>query len=177
MKHQQIAIIAGPNGAGKTTFVKTFLPILLDVPLFVNADMIAQGLAPFNPTSQSILAGKIMHKLINKYVADKVSFSFETTLSGRGYARKIPMWQQLGFSVSIIFLSLKDEYTAIERVAYRVSQGGHDIPTQVIRRRFHKGLENFHSVYKELVDSWFFYDNTGKVPSLIEYGGTIHDPS
>jgi predicted ABC-type ATPase len=170
MPDKQIVIIAGPNGAGKTTFVDQFLPSLFETPLFVNADKIASGLAPFSPESEAIQAGKLMLKQIDKYVAEGFSFSLETTLSGKGYLRKIPKWQSQGYSVALIFLSLENEQAAIDRVAYRVSQGGHNIPEDVIRRRFHKGLSNF-SVYKKLVDRWYFFKNKGKRPELIESGG------
>ncbi|WP_319779919.1 zeta toxin family protein [Maridesulfovibrio sp.] len=170
MPDKQIVIIAGPNGAGKTTFVDQFLPSLFETPLFVNADKIASGLAPFSPESEAIQAGKLMLKQIDKYVAEGLSFSLETTLSGKGYLRKIPKWQTQGYNVALIFLSLENEQAAIDRVAYRVSQGGHNIPEDVIRRRFHNGLNNFH-VYKKLVDRWYFFKNKGKRPELIESGG------
>lgn len=169
--HKTIVIIAGPNGAGKTTFIEVFLPDLFDVPLFVNADKIASGLAPFQPESEAIQAGKLMLKQIDKYVAEGLSFAFETTLSGRGYAKKIKNWRSRGYSVHLIFLSLEHEQDAIDRVAYRVSQGGHNIPEEVIRRRFHKGLNNFNTIYKDLADSWFLYDNKGESPLLVESGG------
>lgn len=171
MQDKQIVIVAGPNGAGKTTFVEAFLPELFDIPLFVNADNIAGGLAPFSPESEAVQAGRLMLKQIGKYVSEGVSFSFETTLAGRGYAVKIPGWRRLGYSVCLIFLSLRDERVARERVAYRVSQGGHGIPADVIRRRFHSGLRNFHALYKNIVDSWFLYDNMARTPRLIEAGG------
>ena len=165
-----ILIIAGPNGAGKTTFANVFLPTGYNCPYFVNADMIASGLSPFSPESEAIQAGKLMLKQINKYVDDGVTFAIETTLSGRGYAKTIPQWQQLGYSVHLIFLSLKNPETALERVAFRVSQGGHHIPDETVRRRFHKGLENFNGLYKELVDRWYLYDNMGATPLLIDSG-------
>ncbi|AGW12404.1 zeta toxin family protein [Megalodesulfovibrio gigas] len=171
MKDKQIVIVAGPNGAGKTTFVEVFLPSLFTVPLFVNADMIASGLAPFSPESEAIQAGKLMLKQIDKYVSEGLSFSFETTLAGRSYAKKIPGWRSLGYSVCLIFLSLRDAKAAQERVAYRVSQGGHNIPPEVIKRRFYNGLSNFKALYQGIVDSWFLYDNMGKTPRLIDSGG------
>lgn len=168
---KQILIVAGPNGAGKTTFANEFLPHEYDCPLFVNADMIANGLSPFSPENEAIQAGKLMLKQINKYVEDGATFSMETTLSGRSYARKIPEWQRLGYSVHLIFLSLRNEEAALNRVASRVIQGGHNIPEDVVRRRFHKGLKNFNSLYKKLVDRWYLYDNMGISPQLIDSGG------
>ncbi len=174
MPDKQIVIIAGPNGAGKTTFVDQFLPSLFETPLFVNADKIASGLAPFSPESEAIQAGKLMLKQIDKYVAEGLSFSLETTLSGKGYIRKIPKWQSQGYKVALVFLSLDNEQAAIDRVAYRVSQGGHNIPVDVIKRHFHNGLKNF-TEYKKLVDEWFLFDNMETGPHLIDFGGNKND--
>ena len=106
---------------------------------------------------------------IDECVASGQSFAFETTLSGKGYLRKIALWQQLGYQVKLWFLSLPSEDIAISRVAERVVQGGHNIPEQIIRRRFKSGLENFHELYCKVVESWAFYDNSGPQPKLIEW--------
>ena len=98
------------------------------------------------------------------------SFAFETTLSGRGYARLIPQWQEQGYLVELFFLRLPSTETAIERVARRVSEGGHAVPNAVIRRRFHAGWRNFETVYRNLVDRWALYDNSGNAPTLVERG-------
>ena len=107
---------------------------------------------------------------IDEHVAQHRSFSFETTLSGRGYAAKIPMWRAAGYRVSLYFLSLPHAEMAVERVRVRVSQGGHNIPEAVIRRRFESGLENFHSLYKSAVHDWFLYDNQYRQPTLLAQG-------
>ncbi|MEY3894888.1 MAG: hypothetical protein RLZZ214_407, partial [Verrucomicrobiota bacterium] len=88
-------------------------------------------------------------------------------LSGRTYARMIPQWKQAGYQVVLFFLQLPSEDLAVARVADRVSQGGHDIPEAVIRRRFHAGIANFHALYKPLVDDWRLYDHSGERPILI----------
>lgn len=98
-----------------------------------------------------------------------MSFAFETTLSGLTYARMIPVWRSSGYSVDLAFLSLPDVEMAIERVAMRVKQGGHNVPEKVIRRRFVHGIANFER-YKRLVDSWQLYDNSGVPAVLIEEG-------
>lgn len=121
---KKIIIIAGPNGAGKTTFARDFLPAEAQTLRFINADLIAAGLAPFNPESASIKAGRLMLEEIDECVASGQSFAFETTLSGKGYLRKITLWQQLGYQVKLWFLSLPSEDIAISRVAERVVQGG-----------------------------------------------------
>ena len=157
---KKIIIIAGPNGAGKTTFAKQFLPHEAACPVFINADLIAAGLAPFAPESAAIAAGRLMLDLIAKHAAQGDNFAFETTLSGRGYARMIPQWRMLGYRIELIFLALSNVQFAIERVAQRVTQGGHHIPTDTIQRRFVSGLNNFEHVYKPLVNAWTLIDNT-----------------
>lgn len=135
----RIIIIAGPNGAGKTTFAREFLPQEASCPVFVNADLLAAGLSPFQPEAAAIQAGRLMLQLLAQHVSKRESFAFETTLSGRGYARQIPQWRKLGYSVELYFLSLPDADFAVNRVAERVRQGGHHIPEATIRRRFESG--------------------------------------
>ena len=167
--NKRIVIIAGPNGAGKTTFAREFLPTDAELPNFVNADLIAAGLSPFAPDVAAFKAGRIMLETIAEYVKHGESFSFETTLSGLTYAQMIPGWRASGYAVKLIFLSLPDIEMAIERVAIRVRQGGHNIPVDVIRRRFAHGIANFER-YKLLVDSWQLYDNSNTPAALIEEG-------
>ena len=165
--NKRIVIIAGPNGAGKTTFAREFLPTDAELPNFVNADLIAAGLSPFAPDVAAFKAGRIMLETIADYVKHGESFSFETTLSGLTYAQMIPVWRSSGYAVKLIFLSLPDVEIAIERVATRVKQGGHNVPEEVIRRRFAHGIANFER-YKLLVDSWQLYDNSGAPPVLLD---------
>lgn len=167
---REIIIVAGPNGAGKTTFARSFLPAEAALPRFINADLIAAGLAPFAPETAAIKAARLMLAEITSCVRNGESFAFETTLSGLGYLRQIEQWRAKGYFVSLFFLSLPDVETAIERVALRVRQGGHDIPEAVIRRRFAGGLKNFHLHYKQAVDDWMLYDNSGVQPMMIEWG-------
>jgi predicted ABC-type ATPase len=164
-------IIAGPNGVGKTTFAREFLPREGSCSIYVNADLIAAGLSPFDPSMADIRAGRLMLEEIALYVRRRKSFAFETTLSGRTHARRIPRWQSLGFQVKLIFLSLTDVRIAIERVRIRVRQGGHSVPEDVIRRRYETGWRNFNGVFKNLVDTWVLYDNSGDRPVLMDAGG------
>jgi predicted ABC-type ATPase len=164
-----IVIIAGPNGAGKTTFARELLPRDLGYQAFVNADLIAAGLEPFQPERAAFRAGRLMLEEIAAHVAARENFGFETTLSGRGYAAMIPRWQKQGYWVTLMFLQLDDVEAALERVEQRVRQGGHDIPPSVVRRRFEAGLSNFNRLYKPLVDSWALYDNSGDAPVLIDW--------
>lgn len=81
----------------------------------------------------------------------------------------IRQWQNTGYRVKLIFLALNHVDEAIARVAERVRQGGHDVPTPVIKRRFDAGLENFHCLYAPLVDAWALYDNSGVEPVLLDW--------
>ena len=164
-------IIAGPNGAGKTTFAREYLMKEAHCPDFVNVDLIAAGLSPFKPERAAIQAGRIMLSEIQRRVRKGESFAFETTLSGRVYARMIPEWRDSGYRVRLIFLELPDTKMAISRVKTRVAQGGHNVSSKVVRRRFDAGLRNFQDVYKHLVDKWEWYDNSGNTPRLISEAG------
>src|SRR5438067_7430753 len=166
-RRPKIVIVAGPNGAGKTTFAREFLTREAGCPDFINADLIAQGLSPFAPEGAALAAGRIMLQMIRDKVRRRESFAFETTLSGRNYARHIPRWRRLGYHVKLIFLSLPSAELAVARVRARVVQGGHDVPGAVVRRRFHAGLRNFHRIYSGLVNRWALYDNAGPEPRMI----------
>ncbi len=167
---KKIVIIGGPNGAGKTTFAREFLPKEADCPDFINVDLIAAGLSPFDPDRASIRAGRLVLQEIRRRVRAGESFAFETTLAGRHFARLIPEWRSVGYHVKLIFLSLPTDDLAVARVSSRVAQGGHFVPEPVIRRRFDAGLRNFESIYRALVNSWALYDNSGSVPIQLAAG-------
>ncbi|MEQ1902701.1 MAG: zeta toxin family protein [Pirellulaceae bacterium] len=167
---RRIIIIAGPNGAGKTTFAKAFLPHEGECVNFINADLIAAGLSPFKPETAAVQAGRLMLAEMRRYVTLGESFAFETTLSGRSYARQIVAWQAAGYSVDLIFLKLRSVKLALARVTARVAQGGHHVPANVIRRRFRQGWQNFETLYRPLVNHWELYDNSENSPILIEQG-------
>ena len=166
----KIIIIAGPNGAGKTTFARSFLPSEAQLLRFINADLIAAGLAPFAPETAAIQAGRLMLNEIQQCAQRGESFAFETTLAGLGYLRHIRLWRAASYRISLFFLSLPNEEAAIARVAERVRQGGHDIPEPTIRRRFAAGWNNFQQRYRAAVHDWAVYDNSGSTPVLIEWG-------
>ncbi len=165
----RVLIIAGPNGAGKTTFARDYLPNEAGLPTFVNADLIAAGLAPFRPETAAVQAGRIMLSELRRLYAARESFAFETTLAGRGYLRSIREWQAAGYRVKLLFLRLDRAETAIERVALRVAQGGHSIPEDVIRRRFSAGCANFENRYAPIVDDWILYDASTRVPTRVDW--------
>ena len=169
MTRPRVIIIAGPNGAGKTTFAREFLPQEAGCPIFVNADLIAAGLSPFDPERAALQAGRLTLQAIAQHVARCESFAFETTLSGRAYARQIPQWQALGYRVALFFLSLPSADMAVQRVAERVRQGGHNLPEATIRRRFEGGSRLLTEVYQPLVDQWVLFDNAGEEPVLMDW--------
>ena len=169
-KQRRIIIVAGPNGAGKTTFAREYLLKEAHCPDFVNVDLIAAGLSPFDPDRAAIRAGRIMLSEIERRVRKGESFAFETTLSVHVYARLIPAWRSAGYRVRLIFLSLPTAEIAVARVAARVAQGGHNVASAVVRRRFDSGSKNFQNIYRELVDEWWCYDNSDKTPRLILTG-------
>ena len=159
MPSPKLFIIAGCNGAGKTTASYSVLPELLGCKEFVNADEIARGLSPFNPESVAIEAGKLMLHRINVLMSERKTFAVETTLATKSYANTIKKAKELGYTVILIFFWLPSPEMAVERVAKRVSEGGHNIPTNVIYRRYWAGLQNFFTIFATIVDSWMFYNN------------------
>jgi len=177
MNHMQpinkIIIIAGPNGAGKTTFARNFLPREADTLHFINADLIAAGLAPFNPESVSFKAARLMLDELDQSYEASESFAFETTLSGKHYLQRIQNWKDQGYIVKLWFITLSTPELAVSRVAERVSQGGHHIPEDVIRRRFAAGLKNLPK-YQEAVNSWAVYDGAHNPPKLMDWSKHEH---
>lgn len=167
---KKVVIIAGPNGAGKTTFAREFLPAEAGLPVFINADLIAAGFSPFAPEAAAFRAGRMMLEEIDRHASEGRSFAFETTLAGHNYLHRIDEWRANGFTVKLIFLSLTTAEEAIARVALRVRQGGHNVPQEVIRRRFASGMRNFIELYRQRVDFWQRYDNSGPRPRLVGEG-------
>ncbi|UOE49726.1 zeta toxin family protein [Mucilaginibacter sp. SMC90] len=160
-------IIAGCNGAGKTTASYTVLPELLNCNEFVNADNIAAGLSPFNPESVALEAGRIMLQRIDELLSREVDFAFETTLSTRSYVSLVKRAQQKGYEVTLLFFWLSSPQMAMERVAKRVSKGGHNIPIDVIERRYYRGIRNLVYLYMPLCDKWLIANNTDLGPLFV----------
>lgn len=164
-------IIAGCNGAGKTTASNTILPKSLLVKEFVNADEIARGLSPFNPESVAIEAGRLMLRRINELLAADESFSIETTLATKSYINLVRRAHAKGYLVHLLFFWLENEELAKARVAARVSSGGHNIPDDVVERRYHAGLYNLFERFLPEVDIWVMYDNSYNQRERIAFGG------
>jgi len=153
-------VIAGCNGAGKTTASFTVLPEMLKCREFVNADEIAAGISPFNPEGVAIQAGRLMIDRIIQLLKDGETFAFETTLATRSYVKLIQQAKKRGYFVTLLFFSLSSAEQAQRRVAQRVSMGGHNIPTDVIIRRYEAGLQNLFQLYMPVCDYWTLYDNS-----------------
>ena len=164
MEHQKkkmnLYVIAGCNGAGKTTASFTVLPEMLKCREFVNADEIAAGISPFNPEGVAIQAGRLMIDRIIQLLKDGETFAFETTLATRSYVKLIQQAKKRGYFVTLLFFSLSSSEQAQRRVAQRVSMGGHNIPTDVIIRRYEAGLQNLFQLYMPVCDYWTLYDNS-----------------
>lgn len=167
---KKLYIIAGPNGAGKTTASYTILPEIFDCKEFVNADEIAKGISPFNPDNVGIKAGRIMLLRIQELLNNENSFAFETTLSTKSYIGLIKKAQERNYEVILLFLALDSQELAIKRVQTRVQEGGHNIPQEVIKRRFKNGLKNLFNLYIPVVDKWILVDNSGENFEIIGEG-------
>jgi len=166
-KKPQVYIIAGPNGSGKTTFASKFLPKYADCPSFINADTIARGLAGFSPDAVALRAGRILLEQIETYAKKRIDFAFETTLSGTNYLLRLRNMKEAGYAIHLFFLWIPDVQLSLARIASRVKMGGHNIPEEVVHRRFHKGIKNFFQHYRTVVDSWMLFDNSGSTPQFI----------
>lgn len=158
MEERNLYVIAGCNGAGKTTASFTILPEILDCKEFVNADEIAKGLSPFQPEKVSFEAGRIMLHRINELLQQNENFAFETTLSTRSYKNKVLEAKSKNYNVTLLFFWLKNTELAKERVKTRVKEGGHNIPADVIERRYIKGIKNLFEIYIPIIDQVLIFD-------------------
>ncbi|MFO7899985.1 MAG: zeta toxin family protein [Planctomycetota bacterium] len=166
-----IVVLAGPNGAGKSTTGPALLRDTLGITEFVNADTIARGLSAFDPEGAAIEAGRVMLRRIHELAEERATFAFETTLASRTFAPWLAELSEAGYRVHIVFLWLPTVRLAVERVAERVRLGGHDVPEEVVRRRYEAGLRNFFELYQPVAHKWRLYDNSGAgAPRLIAAG-------
>ena len=160
-------MIAGPNGAGKTTSATYLLPEVLHCDEYVNADAIAAGLSPFKPEKLALQAGRLMLERIHQLAKQEKNFAFETTGASKSFAPFLLNCKKQGYELDLLFLSLESPRLAVKRVAGRVAQGGHDIPTAIVKRRYDKGIINLFKLYMPIVDNWALYDNSENYPELI----------
>lgn len=175
-RRPQVVVIAGPNGAGKTSAAAELLRDTVGIGAFVNADVIAQGLAAFSPESAAVEAGRIMLRRLLELAKARADFAFESTLSGRSAARLLADLASSGYDVHIVYLWLPSPDLAVARVRSRVETGGHDVTDRVIRRRFARSLSNFYSLYRPVALTWRLYDGSvlGGRP-LIAHGSGSDD--
>lgn len=151
--HPICTIIAGPNGAGKTTFALGYLPTFGPSKNFVNADLIASGLSPLDPEKAQLEASRLFLAEVHEYIRRRESFAFETTLSGRSYLRMIRQLISDGWIVQMFYLWLPSVEACRQRVAERVKHGGHNIPTDVIERRYFRSVHNVMFEYASTCSS------------------------
>jgi predicted ABC-type ATPase len=165
--NKNLYIIAGCNGAGKTTASFTILPEILNCKEFVNADEIAKGLSPFQPEKVAFEAGRIMLHRLNELLENNENFAFETTLATKSYKSRVIKAQKNNYTVTLLFFWLRNVDMAIERVRTRVLEGGHNIETNVIERRYKNGIKNLFEIYLSIVDEVMIFDNSDGKSELI----------
>lgn len=157
-------IISGPNGAGKTTFAIRFLGETIGCENFINADMIASGISPLNPSKAQVTASKVFLNELKSNMAKKVDFAFETTLSGRTYLKTVQKLKSSGWTVILYYLWIPSIEFSVERVRSRVIQGGHDIPLDAIHRRYSRSIKKLINEYMHICNNVYCYDNSSIVP-------------
>lgn len=160
-------IIAGCNGAGKTTASYTVVPEIFYCKEFVNADIIAAGISPFNPESVALEAGRIMLKRIRELIGEQADFAFETTLATRSYISLIKDAKKQGYQIILLFFWLDSPQQAVKRVAMRVAKGGHYIPDETVYRRYYRGIKNLVHLYTPYCDKWMVFDNMDMRPDIV----------
>jgi predicted ABC-type ATPase len=169
----ELYIIAGCNGAGKTTASYAVLPDMLNCREFVNADSIAAGLSPFNPENVALEAGRIMLQRIDHLLTEQSDFAFETTLSTRSYVSLVKRAKTLGYNVTLLYFWLSSPEFAIQRVAQRVEAGGHNIPEDVIMRRYYRGIYNLVNLYIPICDEWLVLESMETPAEIIAKGNGV----
>lgn len=162
-----IYVIAGPNGIGKTTFADRYLPDEARQVEFVNADLIARGLSPYDPNVVAMEAGRIALHRIRELIANKVGFTWETTMSGRSALGWLQKAKAAGFNMKCYFIWVRQPEITLARIRQRVIEGGHNIPEETSRRRFFKTIENFFMLYRPLFDAWKLFENDLIEPRLV----------
>ncbi len=153
-------IIAGSNGAGKTTFATEFLPRYVHCDNFINPDIIASGLSPSDPNASLVRAGRMVLERIEQSSRARADLAFETTLSGRTYARLLKRLRAAGYRIHMFYLWIPSAELALARVQDRVARGGHDVPPQLVRRRFFRTLRNLLTLYRPLLDTLHCFDSS-----------------
>ena len=170
----RLYIISGCNGAGKTTASYSLLPEMLNCSEFVNSDEFAKGLSPFNPEKASIQASRFMLSKIRYLLKKQRDFAVETTLATRTLLKTAKVAQHAGYTVTLLYFWLNSPELAIDRVKARVQSGGHDIPEETIRRRYHVGIDYFFHYYAPICERWILADNS-QIPFRVIAEGSRND--
>jgi predicted ABC-type ATPase len=165
--HPNCYIIAGPNGAGKTTFATEFLPLYAGCRNFINPDLLARAFSPFDPDAGMLRAGRTVLNRIVEFTDARVDFAFETTLSGRTYYPVLQRVKSAGFRLHMLYVWVPSPELSLSRIRDRVEAGGHNVPEPDVRRRFARTLTNLFSLYRPLLDSLHFFDNSSEAARLI----------
>ena len=168
MSAPTLYLFAGSNGAGKTTFARAYLTLLSPLPRFLNADEIAHGLSPLDPSRISVSAGKLLLHEIGKCLEKGESFGLESTLRGLGHVKLLRKAKALGYQIELHYLWIPSPELAIGRIKQRVKKGGHHIPEADVRRRYKRSFTNFIRVYAPQTDTWYLWDNTDSPPDLLK---------
>ena len=169
----QLLIVAGPNGAGKTTFINTYLPEYTNVREFVNADLIAKGISPFDPEGALIEAGRVLLTRVHQLIEEGISFALETTLSGKTQLDLIQKAKERGYRIRLYYVYLNSVELSLNRIADRVAKGGHNVSAEVVIRRYERSLRNFFSDYRALADEWQLFDNSAATFRFVASSNSI----
>jgi predicted ABC-type ATPase len=161
-----LCILGGCNGAGKTTLARELLP-RLGLMRFLNADEIARGLSPLDPSLTAFKAGRLLIEEARGLIAAKASFAIESTLSGKTYVTMIREAKAQGYRFLLHYIRIGSGDQAVGRVGLRVRIGGHDVPEDDIRRRFDRSRRHFIEDYVPLADEWVLWDNASPPPQRI----------
>lgn len=153
-----LCVIGGCNGAGKTTLARELLPLMV-IRRFLNADEIARGLSPLDPTLSAFRAGRLLIEEARALMKTGNSFALESTLSGKTHMALLRSAKELGYEVVLHYILLDSVTQAVQRVALRVMHGGHDVPEADVKRRFERSRKQVATDYLPLADEWVLWDN------------------
>jgi len=170
-------VVAGANGCGKTTFALHFLPRYAACLEFVNPDLIAGGLSPFDPARGAVKAGRLVLERVRELSDARRDFGFETTLSGRGYLTWLGGLKNRGYRIHLYYVWVPDVSILTARIHQRVTAGGHFVPDADVIRRRERSIRLMKE-YAALADKLRVFDNSGPAPILVyEKNGdaVIHD--
>ena len=156
---KQLWVLAGGNGAGKTTFYKLYLAQYGIK--FVNVDSIARDIDPAKPEETSYQAATMAAKIREDLIAQGVSFCFETVFSHASKIDFIARAKANGYKITLVLIHLCDSNLNEARVKQRVSEGGHDVPTEKIHTRIPRTLKHIHTALA-LVDEARILDNSSR---------------